>query len=657
MEQLAPEVRRAPPGVDEPYDTLDDIILADSTVEELYERLYSGLQGTVGIAVGGQNTLSSPNDGYWGRALTLSTGEHLQMRILPRGSFGRPLDHSDFRLVATRRSSHLAVPEVGFAIFYMPRDAYSIEGTTPLTCGSTIGCRGVHVILPSLFSKHDAHRARGTGGASMDPHGFHSVRPSSVHLPMSTGGGKRGNGSFALTAGDSYLVFAGQMAGVDIPDPLRRCSEIMNHGDHSRHIVSKQRRMIQHIGEEDTHAYIFSALTLCELISAEGFLGIMCNQFFHGAMPDMFFSPVGIPLCLCMAIHVAAHPERFGLNQCTKADTYVNKEVLHAFHSRWDRLLLNGFRALDIAVKSGYDRAFAQAQLTKGLEVQIIDSLTLWQRIGQRLICKVMSDPRDEIRRPTAEQFATRFGKAELLADSITDAKYDAMAKKGNCCSVNETPIDKIFLAPRCDLRTTMYRMLDSSEAWLRTGMFGEIRINQENINVAQVETTRKRSLPCSVCGSCYTCACNADADKSTGGSSSYPSSSSSEESDDADDLMDNKICVSAMETAAGALAIGILHGPFSMHQFGIKSFLLGKGCKNKCADCDDEVEACQALLFGSKTSECPHCNHKRCFKCSTNALRPQHLKKSHCLRCDPAAPRMTKLLPSSPKHKKSAKK
>lgn len=679
VDDLADEFYKSMPGDTEPYDTLDDIILAKDTVEELYSKLACGLKGAVGVAVAGQNTLSNPNDGYWGRPLTLSTGEHLQMRILPRGTFGQPLDHSDFRLVATRRTFKTAVAEVGFAIFYMPRESFIVDNTTPLTCASTIGCRGVHVLLPSLISKHDPHRSKEDAcGVSMDPRGFHSVRPSSFHLPMATAM-KNHTNSFALTAGDSYLVFAGHMAGVDIPDPLRRCADVMTNNEHSRHISAKQRRIIQSIGEADTHAYIFSALTLCELLSAEGLLGILCNQFFWGAMPDTFYSPVGLPLSLCMAIHLALYPNRFGLPKCTKCDAFSNAEVVHAFHSKWKRLLLDGYRAIDCAVKSAYDRAFAQAQITKGMDIQLVDSMTLWQRIGQRMITKIMSDPRDELRRTPGDPVFTRFGVAELVTDVISETKYDILARKGFCRSVVETPIDKIFLAPRCDLRTTAYRLLDSVEAWLRTGMFGDIRLSEENVNIAPVETVRGTRLPCKLCGTCFKCNCpqpagkapekheyctmtgpsgessaEKTADKNAAAASLLEESDDSDESDDADDLMDRKLCVKAMETAAGALTLSLIHGPFSMHDFGIKCFLVGSGCKNKCADCDEEVDACQALLFGSKTDACRHCNRYRCFKCSAKHGDDQ----PHCLRCDPKAPRVRQPMVHSPtKGKKSAKK
>ena len=49
------------------------------------------------------------------------------------------------------------------------------------------------------------------------------------------------------------------------------------------------------------------------------------------------------------------------------------------------------------------------------------DNLLLWQRIGQRVLTKLASDPSNEqnVRRPNQE---TTFGSADLLADEVSAA-------------------------------------------------------------------------------------------------------------------------------------------------------------------------------------------------------------------------------------------
>lgn len=648
---LPPVVYHSDPGINESYDTLDDIILNESGVDELYMKLVSGLNGCVGITVGGENLNSRATDGYWGREIVLTTGEHLQMRIAPPGKLGIPLGPYDFRLVATRRTSSGCIPIVAWAIMFLPREEFCEAGTRPMPSGQTIGCRGLHFILPSLFNKHDSHRCKGVGGVQIDPYGFHSIRPSCVLLPHSPHG-------YSIMPGDSFLVIAGHMAGVDVPDGLRRSSEVMATGDYTRGIASKQRGIIHKIGEREAKAHICTSQTLCDLLTMEGYLGILCNSFFIGAMPETTCSPIGMPLSVCFAVHVACFPERFGLARGTKADEFANKEIMFTFHSRWKRVLLNGFRAMDSAIKCGYDDALSEAGGQPPLRIQIDDSLLLWQRMGQRLVSKIMSDPRDEVNRcGTRDVYSTRFGTADLKKDRISNAKYDHLAKKGFCKPIAENPIEKIHMAHRFDQRRMLSRILDDGEHWLRTGYFGDTRISEENVNVASASPARDSMTPCPYCGTCFVCACEFIKPARTPVEGT--DTSSSDESDDVDDVMDNKLNKAALEQAKNLISLFIIHGPFSQHTFELKSYLLCPFAKNKCADCDNDVDALQASMFGNKYDQCDQCNRPRCFECSKEAAKANRRTTSCCLRCDPTAPRLRANVRANPKNtsKKAGKK
>lgn len=637
-EHLAPVFRRASPGADEPYDTLDDINLCGSNcIDAFYKRLSAPLQGAVGAIVLGQSGLSDPSEGYWGRALQLPTGEHLQVRLYPRNSFERPLQEHETRFVAIRRTSHGTVPRVGFGVFYLPRAIRVAESSTPMISGSTIGCRGVHILLPSLFSKHDPHRDKNKGHAQLDMEGFHSIRPSTLCLEVSRRGPKQ-EGAYSFTTGDAYMVMGANMAGVDMPDPLQRSADNMTESDHLKQVTARQRRMTKSVGDKKTCSYVASALTLCELLSAEGVLGLMCNSFFTGAFPDMMYSPCGVPLCISMALHIACYPERFSLPPCTKQDAFANREIIRSFKSRWGKVMLDDFRAIDVAVKSGYDNARTQAG--KNGEAQMLqDNMKFWQRVGQRVIAKITSNPDDEVRDGLKKTANTPFGVAELLTDPISNAKYTAFSQMGFLNPVQEAPIDKIFMAPRADIRTTLNRVQDNTEAWLRTGHFGKHQISRPNVNTASGKHTKKNRYPCKTCGTCFKCNCSLA--NTTGlAVARLLDTSSSESDDDGDDIMDNKICMDAMESAAGAIAIAMLHGAYAMHQFQVKCFLFGNKCSNKCADCDAEVSVLQGTLFTTKAGECRQCNRRRCYECMVKSLRSvKPPNGGHCLRCMPGAP------------------
>jgi hypothetical protein len=178
-------------------------------------------------------------------------------------------------------------------------------------------------------------------------------------------------------------------------------------------------------------------------------------------------------------------------------------------------------------------------------------------------------------------------------------------------------PINRLYLAPKSDLRTTLLRAHDSVETWLRTGKYGSITLSRPNINVAS-------KAKCGMCDAGSKCEC-------------IKAEESSSSSDDEDDLLDNKLNQEAMESGAGAISAAMLHGAFVMHQFGIKAYVVGEGCKNTCADCDKSVDALQGVLLCSRAGECAVCNRRRCYQCATEALKRMN-PSEHCSRCAPGA-------------------
>lgn len=648
-EHVCPTLNRHPPGAGETYDTLDNVDLGgNNCIEALFELISPPLEGAVGVVVMGDSGLSGPYDGYWGAGIPLPTGEYLQMRIYPRNSIGKSIGEDETRFLAIRRTSHGTTPCVGYGVLYLPRRLSAFESNAPLVTGSTIGCRGVHMVLPSLFSKHNPHRDKTIRHAQLDVEGFHSIRPSALCLTTSHGLLKNPNTSYVFTPGDAYTVIAGHMAGTDVPDPLQLSASTMTDSNYYRHIATRQRRLVQSMGAAKAGTYVASAVTLCEFLSAEGILGVMSNSFFSGALPDMMSSPLGTPLIITMAVHIACYPERFNLPPCTKQDTFANRDMIRAFSSRWDKVMRNKFRAIDVVVKAGYDNAATQTTAEKGVAMQLDDNLRFWQRVGQRVISKLASNPSEEMCGGNKAAFQTRFGVAELLMDRVSDCKYDSLSKQNDCLPIKETPIDRIFTAPRADVKTTLYRIQDSAETWLRTGEFGKHCISRPNTNVATAGQHPNDTRLCQTGDTCLKCnpLCRAMAGAEKAEAANVDLSSSSSESDDDDHIMDNKICMNAMESAAEVIATSmlngpsvVLHGPYATHQMGIKCYLVGSGCSNTCADCDNRVGVLEGTLFSTKASECSHCNRKRCFSCTSKSLRSENAPDKHCLRCAPGAP------------------
>lgn len=601
----------------EMYDTLDDLCAGRmESVEALHESLITSVSDAVGVVIAGQCVLSDPSEGYWGRALCLISGENIQVRICPRGSAGNAISDGETRIIAVRRTcSGLTVPQVAFAILFNPVSSLAYDSRIPLSSARTTGCRAIQLLLPSLFSLHDPHRDVTRGHPDIDINGFHTVRPCTLSITNHVIRDKRiATFSASISPGESYLVIGGHLCGVNVPDPLGRSAVTVSDREHRRKSTRLTRMISNQVGEDNAKTSISSALTLIELLSAEGIIGMLCHTFFSGLLPDMIHSPVGMVLCIVMASRIACYPEQFGLPACTPQDAYANREVCMTFESKWEPVVSNGLRAIDVAIKSGRDNAYARSEHEKAMKPFIRENLEFWQRVGQRINTKISSDPHDD-RYSTASKHRceTRFGKADLLWDPVTEAKYAFMAKKNLAAPVCEASVRVVSFASRGDMRTTFSRMYDTVETWLRDGTYGSVCLSNPNVN-----TTSKMSAA----------------------STDDIISSDENKRDDENDVLDFKLCQDAMESAAGVISVSMLHGGHIFHQFGIDTFVVSNKMTNLCADCDESVGVLDGVLFKTRSSECSKCNRRRCFKCTNDASTKLQIPTS-CRRCDQEAPKV----------------
>ena len=151
------------------------------------------------------------------------------------------------------------------------------------------------------------------------------------------------------------------------------------------------------------------------------------------------------------------------------------------------------------------------------------DNLKFWQRVGQRTIAKFMANPSLASNPPRLP-----FGTSDLLKDPISAAKYACLGRYGFARPMQESPIDKICLSRVSDARATLARVMDNVELWLRNGKYGDHRLSKKNVNRAQPPTRD----------------CPAD-----------------DAPDDQDDLLDNRVCVAAIENASATVTVAMLHG------------------------------------------------------------------------------------------------
>ena len=192
------------------FDTLDDF--HDSiTVEQLSTIIIEPIKkNAVGTLITGSRALAM-GDGYWGKPIALPGGEKMQLRQFPTGKFGKSLENGETRIIATRTSG-ASVCRVAVAILFKPRFVTSVCSDSKQGA-HTVGCRGVHILLPSLLNKHFARRDKLKVNKSLDLGGYHAVRPGCTILT------KPKSNTFVTTSGHAYLVMAANICGMEYADP------------------------------------------------------------------------------------------------------------------------------------------------------------------------------------------------------------------------------------------------------------------------------------------------------------------------------------------------------------------------------------------------------------------------------------------------------
>lgn len=595
------------------YDTLDELEdTSASSIKQLYAAVFGGVTKYAGIVISGASKLSHSSIGYWGRAFALESGEYFQMRICPKGCIGRPLGEESTRVIAVRRSGLNNKTHTACAIIFLPRACPTIGAA--LSCGKTTGCRGLHLLLPSIFSKHQVVREGDVGRATTDLCGFHSVRPYCFTISNKVKcEGKKVSTSTSVAPGLAYVTIAAQLAGTDIDEPLTRSHVDITDDKYRVQVGNMIAKISKSAGEVATSEGLASGLTILEVLSVEGVLSILSHAFFEGVIPDTMHAPGGLPLIIVMACRIAMASDSYGLPSPTPVDAAANNELKMIFESRW-KAVANGSFAIDLAIKSGNDNTNARLAEMPAMKMHYADNLIFWQRLGQRIITKAFSDATHDRRDVVRTRLQTRFGPAELLMDPLTDAKYAWLEKLQCMQPLAEAPVNKITFASLSEVRTQLIRMHELVESWLRTGFYGDMCISRPNVNVGVRHPTK-----CARYGT-ENCDCIA---------------SDSSSSDDGDDVLDNRVCVDSLEQAATSISLALLHGGFAVHNFGINTFAAGDRITNTCADCDNRVDVLQGILFENAASKCALCDRPRCFKCATRSLSKP--RQQHCLRCSNA--------------------
>ena len=422
-----------------------------------------------------------------------------------------------------------------------------------------------------------------------------------------------------VAPGLGYLVAAGQMAGVGIPDPLQRSHVPATPHEFHGSIAALQGKLIAQIGEDAAKRHACSAFSVLETLSAEGVLAMRAHPFFKGAKPKSMHAPLGVSLLIAVASRIAVFHSHFGLRAPTTRDAHANHQIGMAFNSRWTSIGSREFRAIDVMIHRSYDEALRRCKQADGEHLRSLldDNLVLLQRSGQRTNTRMASEEMGAARRRESDAKETRFGRAEVVDDSVSDAKYEYFYRKGMGRPLEEAELITLIPASRADMRVQLYQMQDEVELWLRDGTYDGVQEADPN--------------PCVSCGG--ECDCIADDEPPI-------------------IVSEDQLNRSAMDSAVNGTTALFIQGSSLFNQLGVNCFLVGSGCSAKCSDCSATVAPLQTEILGSMASNCIFCNAKKCFACSQASL-DRARAMTRCGACNASINEPKKNARSSKKKKK----
>ncbi len=328
------------------------------------QQLLQPFENMCGVIFSGLASSDYRGHGEWGASLRLTEEESLQIKVHPRGCFsaGRVVDMQGVVMIASRRTGSRVKDHVSLAILWTPPAPENVHANLEHDAmqHSTVGCRNLHIMLPSLFNHHDAAAYNDQARSNikypvLDDYNFHAVRPSSVTLtqnPALNGV----PGQFSASTGLSQFVIAGHFAGTEVravrrartnrhtpctfwqmsnsrcamfvsavgqvEDVVHRAAEPIPYGRWRSVCQHYARVFHSHAGTQGGLLAMHNSMTAIEMLTCEGLLGILSHQFNEGALPDHLHVPNGMPLLLAFAVRVACYPERFGLHNPTSSDSW-----------------------------------------------------------------------------------------------------------------------------------------------------------------------------------------------------------------------------------------------------------------------------------------------------------------------------------------------
>ena len=667
------------------YDTLDSLELPGSaTLHDVY-TLVLGLPmaqpGVCGILTTGALTLGQAQapGGGWGRCVRFkSHREAWAVRSAPAGRIGQPLAVGEVRQVAVllRASERGARGKVCTIKLWRPSDA-----ATPPAKDDPQRARGcvTHGVTGVAIHGLNLFGTRATRDSPFfSTHGSHSVLSAVAVIHTEPAG--------AVCRVDAAMnplyILAGAVAGFTVPDSVtaRHCEEQYTESSWQLGVEKNQyafARLIEAVGYPagaDTKL-LFTASDIFEQASFCGYLDMLGDSFYDGALPDAAHQPTGIPLMLAIAVRIACDPARWGLNAARAGDAYATKEVAFMVESIMPSLLASSNDgvssvqtfSVDVVINRALDAMRSNIRKLRsgildgargGVDHRRVDNTV--KETMNFLYCLGVAVSRDVCGlRPECSVGAyTSSG----LAHSLTDPVLESRTQSAYAAKLGQP-------APRWrTLRTSttgkrqlaLAELLVSVDVWLRTSTYAGAKLSQtaqapHSVTPHDLDPANAPAPPRSTAP---TVAARRSAKKKSkraieeiladrcrlrdaAGSQCAQRAVASLFCDQNDPRLAEcsaKLSGEAINQASGSFADVLQFGACVGigELFEIASYVVTPSSAVQCAHCENYVNVVASIAFSGDLGKCKACGHPRCLSCVTNDIESgeEHRVLENCLFC-----------------------
>lgn len=596
-----------------------------STMTHLYSYLIKPFERSYGVVIYGE-VKSEPGEN-WGRSVTLPSGEMLQIKFAPICCLQ---DFYDGITLISVKLTTLRGCNVKTAILFPPETNGPSAPTLMNRLSDPLGPRALHLLMVGFFRRHsssDGDDQENTSNWLIDPAGYGSIRSTTFSITNCVPQGcattckkvrKTDFFSFdhtqsiAVTPGTSPFIIAGELINCKMPDAERRPSEPI----HSKEYEKLSQKVIEGICSEDFEtgtSAIAASISICEMLSGEGLISMLSNDFFKNTLPDRIKSPLGLGLTIAMAVRIAMVPGLHEMRAGTLCDQSACAELRTMFEGQIKAIpVLDNRWAIDIVISLALKQARSKCKKKDiGMDLQIRDQMVFWHRAGQSIVSTLFG-----LHSSFDMPLNTETGSPWRFHDPLISTRDRKLVELGaNYNHVREPP--RINFAPISKKRVTLIKMLLNVEKFLRSGISEGVRLMPENSSIKDAK------LP----------ACN----PTTLNELFWPvvkkqindgKSVNVMTEDEFHRRMMNSFNMASVNRAAEDLSDTLFAGPFSTYKHKIGAYLVSDSQRSPCADCQAPVHVLQGITMAFAFGECLNCHAKRCLECSSKYNIDDMIKK-----------------------------